>query len=85
MKYYNQKLERGLIKIGCKRVWFSDKSGYWLEKNFKFKDLNLRLYIEPDQKKFYFSIKLETPEQYETIKTYKLTLSNVKKLLKKYS
>ena len=27
---YDLKLEEALYKIGFKKIWFSDKSGYWL-------------------------------------------------------
>ena len=45
------KLEIKLIKLGFKRKWLDDKSGYWLEYSFK-GALGLRytIYVETDRK-----------------------------------
>ena len=90
-KKYDVKLEIELIKLGFKRKWFVDKSGYWFEKSFKKGDFKLRFTIETDNKIFgldclvyqYSNKKLTSP-QYEAIKLYPCTLSSVKKVLKQY-
>ena len=51
IEYYNPELEKQLIKLRFKRVWLYDKSGYWMEKSFTYKDLKFKLYCETDKKK----------------------------------
>lgn len=88
---YNIKLEIELIKLGFKRVWFSDKSGYWMEKNFRFNYLNFKLNVETDNKRAflevkhydYFNGKLINP-LYDTVAKVKCDLKSIKQILKLY-
>jgi len=45
------KLEIKLIKLGFKKKWIDDKSGYWLEYSFKGAlGLKYTIYVETDRK-----------------------------------
>ncbi len=87
---YDVKLEIELIKLGFKRRWLPDKSGFWLEYNFKHKDIKMQIYVEVDHKLLlvqiktgdYMSGKLKLNQFYDPIAKYKLTLENVKELIK---
>lgn len=88
---YNIKLEIELVKLKFKRVWFSDKSGYWFEKKVKYKDFKLTFVIETDNKLFfldcetfeYFNRKLNKRNR-ETIAKFKCDLKTIKQVLKRY-
>lgn len=85
-------MEKELIKLGFKRRWLSDKSGKWLIKPFDFKGIKMQLYAEVDHRMLcvevetgnYFSNKLSLNKFYDPISKHKLTLENVRKLIKMY-
>lgn len=89
---YDIKLEKEIIKLKFKKLWFNDKSGYWFEKKIKYKDLDLKLIIESDTKLFlmsvktgdYFEGKINFNKFYGDIKKFPLTLKKVKEVIKKY-
>lgn len=92
---HDVKLEAQLVKLGFKKHWLSDKSGYWFEKKLKSKDFKSKLIVETEygfltmeaivsdgfynDRKFVFK-----SGNYETIGQYKLSLAEVKRLIKKY-
>lgn len=88
---YNVKLEIQLIKLGFKRHWLSDKSGYWFEKETKFKDLKLKFIVETDYKLAlmqvqtgeYFNSKFKL-NQWEDVFKFKCNLQTIKETLKRY-
>ena len=49
---YDLKKEKELSKLGFKKCWFSDKSGYWFEKKVKYKDFKLQFICETDRNLF---------------------------------
>jgi len=85
------KFESELIKLGFKRAWSSDKSGYWLKKKVKYKDFKLQFICETDRDLFlmsaktflYYSNKMNSPS-YEYIKKFKCDLKTIKETIKKY-
>lgn len=90
---YDLKLEKELRSLGFKKKFLYDKSGYWMEKKLtKFKDLDLLIYVETDRKVLSLHIrtgvthagKLHMNQYYDDVKNYKLTLPNIKKLIKTY-
>lgn len=89
---YNPKLEQKIEKLGFKRKWFQDRSGYWYIKPIEYKDLKLNIYIEVDRKYLglqvktanYISNELKSNKYYDDVKKYELTLGNIKKLIKRY-
>ena len=87
------KFEKELIKLKFKRKWLDDKSGYWFEKDFKFKNLKLRLYSEPDRGILHLSIfahdfiDLEDSTysgRYYGIEKFPCTMKQINKILKQY-
>lgn len=88
---YNIELEKEAINLGFKKKWLDDKSGYWLEKNVKFKDLHLNFVIESDHKLFlmqvktgeYFSKKVKL-NLHEDVAKFKCNLQTIKKVIKNY-
>lgn len=78
-------------KLGFKKIYLSDKSGFWYEKAYiiarvQKNEMSLRLLAEPDRGLFWveFSIKKRNGT-YNTVDTYfKLTKENLFKYLKKY-
>lgn len=85
-------MEEELKKLGFKKRWFEDKSGCWLIKIFTFKGIQMRLYVEVDNRLLfteiktgdYFNNKLSLNKCYDPISKHKLTLENVRMLIKKY-
>lgn len=65
--------EKKLKKIGFKKKWFSDDSGYWFELKFKHKGIKLRLSVQTDKNRevYYLEVKVFdsqfTHEQYESL------------------
>ena len=88
---YNLKLESDLKKLGFKKKFLDDKSGYWLEKSIKFLDLKGKIVIETDrnislldlQTYRYDSNKL-FKSNLETVLKFKCDLKLIKEILKKY-
>lgn len=89
---YNIKLEKELIKLGFKKKWLVDKSGYWMEKGFKYKDLRMKFYIETDRKLFTLGCKTGSLEMsritfrdyYDDVAKYKCDLRTIKKVINNY-
>lgn len=85
------KFESELIKLGFKKIWFSDKSGYWFERKSKMKDLKLMFYVEPERNLFlldfqtfqYYNKGLHKLD-YETVAKFKCNLKTIKETIKKY-
>lgn len=86
VKIYNSKLEKELNKLGFRKKWLQDKSGYWLEKPFKFKGLDFKLVAETDKKLLYLQVRLKIRFifQYDDVKIYRLSLSIIKRILKDF-
>ena len=88
---YDLKKEKELSKLGFKKCWFSDRSGYWFEKKVKYKDFKLQFICETDRNLFlmsaktseYFGNKMNVVG-YEDIKKFKCDLKTIKQTLKKY-
>ncbi len=88
------KLEISLKKLGFKKKWLDDKSGYWLEKRYKIKDLglNCKLIVEPDRNFMVNTAKVGrcfnnyiiSNIQYDDFKVGKIDLKYITKGLKKY-
>ena len=76
------KEEQELKKLGFKKKWLSDKSGYWFQYSFKIKDLKLKFIVE-DHK--YFELELITKDDVLDVKKFKCTMNNIKKQLKYYT
>ena len=88
---YNLDLENTAKKLGFKKKWCDDKSGYWLELKKDFKDLKVKFYIESDRNLFSMSvmvydenIKKLTKGQYETVKLFKYDTKTIKEVIKRY-
>jgi hypothetical protein len=89
---YNIKLEKEISKLGFKKIWFQDKSGYWMEKSIKFKDLKIRFYVESDNKLFLMTVltgetfnnKL-TLRNYEDVAKFPCNLASIKKVINRYN
>ena len=89
---YDLKLESDIKKLGFKKQWFQDKSGYWFIKVFKYKDLSMRFYLEADNK--YFSLQIKTGDLYRSkskldsvyndAAKFKCDLKTIKETLKRY-
>lgn len=85
-------MEKKLKKLGFKKKWLSDKSGFWFEKNFKYKDLRLQLMADLDNKHICLgirvdpngTIKIKLSSCYDFVYQKKLTIKNVKLLIKRY-
>lgn len=85
------KLEKDLNKLKFKKKYLCDESGYWFEKNIKYKDFKLKIYCEPDQSILLLQVKsgeycknMVSNMEYYDIKKFKCNISEIKKLLKKY-
>ena len=89
---YDLKLEKELVKLGFKKNWLSDKSGYWMEKKFKLKNLNLKFVVESDRKIFILGIKtgyyqggrLTMNKYYDDLAKYRCDIKTIKTTVKKY-
>ena len=88
---YDLKKEKELSKLGFKKCWFSDRSGYWFEKKVKYKDFKLQFTCETDTNLFlmsaktfqYFSGKMDVAGYFD-IKKFKCDLKTIKQTLKRY-
>ena len=88
---YNLKLESEIKKLGFKKGWFMDKSGYWYSYKKKYKDLDIEFIVESDHKYFCMQVKVYkgdlkklTRGQYEDVKLFKCNLKTIKEVIKKY-
>lgn len=92
---YDKEFEAKLIKLGFKRRWLSDKSGYWMEKSLGSKDVKFRLNVETDHNLLVMEAKVGdgtyykdrfkvTLKNWEIVGNYKLSISEVNRLIKKY-
>jgi hypothetical protein len=89
---YNIELEKEAINLGFKKKWFDDKSGYWLEKNVKFKHFKLKFVIESDYKLFLMSCQTYElhcgyklyKREFEEIAKFKCDINTIKEILKEY-
>jgi len=89
---YNIKLEIEIQKLGFKRRWLTDKSGYWFEKKFKLKDLKSQFIIETDHKLFQLEIMTYEigydqkmyAKHYHEVAKFKCDIKTIKQTLKKY-
>jgi hypothetical protein len=88
---YNLELEESLKKLGFKKKYLNDKSGYWMEKPVKFLDLKGKIYLQSDSKVAFLEI--QTYDFYlsklkkantETVLKIKCDLPSIKAALKKY-
>ncbi len=85
-------MKKKLKKLGFKTVWFDDFSGCWYIKNIKYNGIKLQIYVEIDNDLLllqvkngdYMNHKVTMHKYYDAIKEYKLTLKNIKMLIKKY-
>lgn len=88
---YNLKLEKELVKLGFKKKYLFDKSGYWMEKSIKPLGLKGKITVESDnnlvlvdiQTYEYFEHKLNKGNM-ETITKIKCDLTSIKQAIKKY-
>jgi len=88
---YNTKLEAEAIKLGFKKKWLDDKSGYWLEKKSIDRDFKIRFTIESDHNSFSLEVMVFEPNikklqdgQYEAVKLFKCDIKTIKEVLKRY-
>ncbi len=83
-------LEIKLIKLGFKRKWLDDKSGYWFFKKVRYNDLKLKFICEPDNKlclleaMTYTEIQPYKEKQYEIVKIIKCNYKDIEKYINKY-
>lgn len=87
IKCYNPKLEKKLIKLGFKRKWLDDKSGYWFEYADFIKvadeEIFFKIYIETDSKLYYNSIYTKATEfKYRYTFDKSFNVKDIKKLIK---
>ena len=85
VEFYNIKVEDKLSKLGFKRCWFQDKSGYWYEytKKHKLSNVVYKIYVEVDRNIQYFSCYFtENKHQNEFTKDVEFNYSKVKKQVK---
>jgi hypothetical protein len=88
---YDLKLESEIKKLGFKKRWFQDRSGYWMFKIVKYKDLDIKFTVQSDTPYFGMGVKtysgsltkLKYP-QYEDVKLFKCDLKTIKEVIKKY-
>ena len=87
------KFNLDLSDLGFKKRWLSDKSGFWMEKQFKYKgDMKLKLIVEAARKIFtlgiitgeYCSGSVKMNKHYDDLCKYKCDIKTVKEVLKKY-
>jgi hypothetical protein len=89
------KFELELNKLKFKREGFEDGSSYWFNKQIKYKDFQLNIYVQFNKdilalqvrnRSDFYSInkKITYNSYFDTIKEFKLNLKNVKSLIKKY-
>lgn len=89
-KEYRKQEERELKSLGFKKCKFSDGSGCWFEKDFKFKKIKMkfvfeinRLFILQIQTSEWHSDKLDK-KNYEDVLSFKYDLDTVKKTIKEF-
>ena len=88
---YDLELEAVAKKLGFKKKWLSDHSGYWMEFKKDFKDLKVQFIIESDRNLFSMSVmsyndnvRKLTKGQYETAKLFKCDIKTIKEVIKRY-
>lgn len=91
-RFYDLELEKQCEKLGFKRKWFSDYSGYWMIKNITYKKVRYQIYVETDSKLLLLQVlpgdfasgKLTMNQTYDPVRKLKCNLKNIKKLIKEY-
>lgn len=87
VKCYDEKLENKLLDKGFKRVWFDDKSGYWMEYKIKSKILDcvFKIYVEPDNLRCYYVIYANNHYDEYRVNGINISLEQVNKVYKQFN